>query len=112
MKSNPKLVKRYVKLLAFLRDPKQQVPLLKKAPDQVIKTICDAALNAQQGDVRLSNAAKRSFGKQKPLFKKLTSRKVKLQGKRRLLIQRGGLGIIPLLLTTVLGTLGSALFSK
>jgi ABC-type methionine transport system ATPase subunit len=112
MKPKSQLVKRYVKLLALLRDPNQQVALLKKAPEQVIKSICDAALNAQQGDIRLSKSVKKTFAKKRELFHKLTSRSLSIPKKRRLLVQRGGFAILPLLLSTVLGTIGSALFSK
>ena len=112
MKSNPKNVKRYIKLLSILHEPSQQKAILKKAPDGVIKSICDAALNAQRGDIRLSPNAKKKFAAQRVLFNSLISRKVSLPKKRRKLIQRGGLAILPILLSTVLSSLGSLLFSK
>jgi len=42
--------KRTVKYLSVVRDPKVYNSIVKTAPDAVIKSICDAALNVQRGD--------------------------------------------------------------
>ncbi len=107
-----RLVKRYIKLLALVSDPSQQKILIKRSPDSVIKSICDAALNAQKGDVSISRQKKKRLANQRNLFSKLTNRKVSILKKRKFLVQRGGLAILPILLSTVLGSLGSLLFSK
>ena len=112
MKAKSKNVKRYIKLLSILHEPIQQKAILKKAPDGVIKSICDAALNAQRGEIHLSRSAKKKFAAQRVLFNSLISRKVSIPKKRSKLIQRGGLAILPILLSTVLSSLGNLLFSK
>ncbi len=107
-----KFVKRYIKLLSVITEPTQQKAILKKAPDGVIKSICDAALNAQRGDIRLTRVAKKKFTGQRLLFDSLISRIVSIPKKRQKLIQRGGLAILPILMSTLLSSLGSLLFSK
>ena len=66
-----------------------------------------------RGDVPLSRPKKRLFAKFRPVFDILTAPDKSLEIKKRL-IQKGGAlpALIPILLSTVLGTIGSALFSK
>ncbi len=105
-------VKRYIKLLATLTDPKQQSIIIKRSPDSVIKTICNAALNAQKGDIKISPQVKKKFAARRKLFNQLVSKKISIQKKRKYLNQRGGFAILPLLLSTVLSSVGSLLFEK
>jgi hypothetical protein len=103
--------KRTVKYLAVCRDPKALSAVVRSAPDTVIKTICDAALNVQRGGrVSLTGAQQALFRKHDKQVSKLVSKKASLKQKRRLLSQRGGAFWIPALIGAALGGLGSTLF--
>jgi hypothetical protein len=105
--------KRYVKLIAVCKDPKLYKELLHKAPDPVIKSICNAAINALRGEIHLTPANKKLFTKHKKLIEDLSTRQVTIKSKRKLLNQKGnGLPLIPLILSTVLSSLGSLIFDK
>jgi hypothetical protein len=105
------LKKRTVKFLSVCRDPKVVSSVIRSAPDSVIKTICNAALNVQRGGrVSLGNAEKVLFRKQSGRIAKLVSKKVSIAQKRKLLSQRGGAFWIPALIGAALGGLGSTLF--
>lgn len=103
--------KRTVKYLAICRDPKSFSSTIRSAPDAVIKTICNAALNVQRGGrVTLTGSEKALFRRYSGHIAKLVSKKVALKRKRKLLSQRGGAFFIPALIGAALGGLGSALF--
>ena len=111
--SNPNEAKRYVKLLAVCRDPAVFKTLIQKSPDAVIKLICNAALNASRGEVHLTKAQKNLFAKHKSLFEKLSTRQISIKAKRKLINQRGnGLPLLPIILSTVLSSLGSLIFDR
>lgn len=106
----PNFSKRYLKFLAVCQDPKLVSSAVRAAPDRVIKRICDAALNAANGDIPLTSQQKQLFARNKKLFQSLIDTKVPIVRKRRQLSNQRGAGILPILLSTVLGTLGSLLF--
>jgi hypothetical protein len=111
MKTTAIVIKRYIKLLALLKDSNQQRVLLNRAPDSVIKAICDAALNVLQSDsVQIKPKTKRTFVKHRLLFSKLVNKQIPIVNKRKALTQKGGLAILPVILSTVLGSLGSLFF--
>jgi len=103
--------KRTVKFLSVCRDPKVVSSVIRTSPDNVIKTICNAALNVQRGGrVKLENPEKTLFQKHSRQIAKLVSKKVSIAQKRKLLSQRGGAFWIPALIGAALGGLGSTLF--
>jgi len=56
---------------------------------------------------------KRLFNKHRKLISKLTSRKYSIPTKRKFLTQKGGaFPLIPILISTALSALGSAIFNK
>ena len=114
-KLNRKSNKQFVKFLAQVKDPKIASYLLRHASDNTLtKSICNAAFNIAHGDIALPKRTRSKFAKNRKLIGSLISRTRSLASKRRL-IQQGGAGLgvlIPILLSTVLGTLGSALFNK
>ena len=89
--------------------------MLRRADKGVVKGICNAAYNIAEGELPLSKKDKRLFRKGRPAFQFLISKKQSLSGKQRK-IQRGGAPIlaalIPVILSTVLSTVGSALFKQ
>ena len=103
-------VKTYIKFLAICRDTNNRKCILKKAPDEVIKAISNAALNVARGDVHLSPAQRILLNRYKSDFVPLIERKTPLAKKRKVLSQKGGLAILPVILSSVLSALGSTLF--
>lgn len=103
--------KRTVKFLSVSRDPKTISTVIRSAPDAVIKTICDAALNVQRGGrISLTSAEKALFRRHGERIAKLVSKNVSVKQKRKILSQRGGAFFIPALIGAALSGLGSALF--
>ena len=62
------LTKRTIKYLATSSgsDPRIQKYILRTAPDSVIKSICNAALNARQGDIQLAEPLKEQLARRRP----------------------------------------------
>lgn len=104
--------KRYIKFLAVNTDKKISKQIIKTAPDKVIKAICNAAVNAQHGDIALSKSQKKIFHTNRKLFQLLNTRSIPIEKKRHAIVQKGGVAILPILLTTALGALGSYFMSK
>ena len=107
-----KVLKRFVKFLAVSKDPKISSSVLKSAPEPVVKSVCNAALNLLAGDIKITPNQKKIFKQHKNIISQLASKGIPLQSKRKLLTQKGSGIFIPLLIATVLSTLGSALFKK
>ena len=108
-----KAVKRAFKFLADCQDPRVRSTILARAPDKLVKTICNAALNIERGDLVLKKNQKAAFKKHRKHIAKLTSKNLSIAQKRTFLTQNGGaFPIIPILLSTALSALGSALFNK
>jgi hypothetical protein len=106
-------LKRTVKYLSVAPSTIIVREVLKSAPDSVIRSIANAALNAQQGDVKLDPHTKSLFRNHSKSFEILTNRNIPINNKRQHLIQKGGaLPIVVPLLASVLGSLGSAVISR
>ena len=104
-------IKKALKLLAVCQDPKVRKSILTRAPDELIKKICNALLNVERGNVELAPKNKKIVAKHRKTIAKLTSLKYTLDKKRKFLTQKGGIfPIIPILLSTALSALGSILF--
>lgn len=110
--NNKAAVKRTVKYLGVCTDPTAYRNVVRSASDPVIKTICNAALNVERGDIHLSNAQKKLFRQHKKQIAKLTSRKVGIPSKRRLLEQRGSGFFIPALIGAAITGLTSLFGGK
>ena len=108
----PQNLKRYIKFLAVSKDPNATAAVLKTAPDPVIKSVCNAAENVLRGNIRLTPAQKRQFKAKKNLIILLRTKGVSIDCKRKLLSQKGGAFLIPLLISTVLSTLSNTFFKK
>lgn len=103
-------VKRTVKYLSVCKDPVTYSRVVRNSADPVIKTICNAALNVERGDIRLSKAEKKLFSANRRQIAKLTSRKVGFPTKRRILEQRGSGFFIPALISAAISALAGSLF--
>ena len=107
--------KRALKFLAVCPDRRVHKAILTHSSDQLLKRICNAALNAERGDVRFSNPHKRILAEYRRPISILTNPAYPLCRKRKLLVQKGGglaAIILPIILSGVLSTLGSTLFGK
>jgi hypothetical protein len=103
-------VKNTVKYIGVCGEPSAYRSVLRAAPDAVVKTICNAALNVERGGIQLSPSHKALFRQHRQQIAKLTSKRVGLPTKRKILEQRGGAFWIPALIGAALGGLGSTLF--
>lgn len=110
--SKTKILKRFVKYLAVSKDPKATTAVLKSAPEAVVKSVCNAALNLLKGDINITPNQKKIFKQHKAVISKLASKGIPIKVKRNLLTQKGSGFFIPLLLGSVLTTLGSAIFKQ
>ena len=108
-----KIVMRTIKYLYIAPDSELVRTVLQKAPDNVICAICNAALNAWEGDVRVPPHVKHILAKYHKHIHRLIDYRCSLREKRRLLVQRGGvLPIIGRLIATVLGSIGGEFISR
>jgi hypothetical protein len=112
-KSGGEALSHTIHYLSVCKDPNLVKQIIKSSPDSVVKTICNAALNVERGDVRLTESHKRQLRKHRKGISLLTSRKVPLKRKRKALTigsgQRGG--FLPLLAAAIPGILGAVLGS-
>lgn len=88
--------------------PKSRTKLINDSPKEVIDCVGECCLNVIKGNVPLTNAHKRSLNAKKHHIRLLSSKKVPVGYKKKLLTQKGGalLGLLlKPLLGSVLGTL-------
>jgi hypothetical protein len=103
-----KLAKHTIKYLACCTDPNAYIAVTRAAPAGVIRGICNAALNAEQGDIQLSPQQKALFGAHREDIATLTSPTISLARKRKVIEgQTGGFFFIPALIGAALGAIGS-----
>ena len=106
-----KIVNRAYKLLAECKDSRVRSAILNGAPEKLVKTICNAVRNVERGDIALNQRQKHAIKKHRKAISKINSRIYSLGQKKKFLKQKGGaFPIIPILLSTALTALGSALF--
>ena len=108
--------KRTIKYLGVCNDARLQLEILKRAPDPVYKSICNAFFNvAENPDINLSPKQRRVLIHHQPIIRKILAPKVKLRAKRRI-IQRGGgfflATLLPAVISTALSFLGSTFIKK
>ena len=101
--------------LNFLRyaKPTARIEVIRTAPHSVIKSICNAAVNAAYNPrVRLSPAQRKVLGRYRQQIGVLTSRAYNLRKKRHTLQTGGVLPFLPVLIGSALATLGAHIFAK
>lgn len=87
--------------------PKLRRALIQHAHKDLIRCICECALNLLHGNIPLKDCEKSKLCKHKKILRKLADRKQSLIRKKKILNQKGG-AFLPLLL----GPLISALIAK
>lgn len=113
---HPSKTKRTIKYLSICSNPKLTRQIISESDQDVVKAICNAALNAQSGDVSLRDKEKKDFARFRDVFNRLTSRDLNLSQKRKLILRNqkgsGFFAIIPALLSSVLGAIGSSFLNR
>ena len=105
-----KLVKQYIKLIARNANPELNQELIRRAPDAVVKAISNACLNAACGRVNFKPKQKKLLHRYRKNIGSLLQKDLEIDQRRKILEQKGGAIFLPLILSTVLSALGSALF--
>ena len=102
-------IKTYKHHLNFLAqcDPKHCSHLLKSSDRELVKCICECAVNVLRGNVPLEPAQKNTLQKFKRQLRHLASNNSLVQ--KRKIIQSGS-GFLPFLLAPIIAALGPALF--
>lgn len=114
-RTDQSLRKRYIKLLSVADRPILTKQLIEAAPADVVKLICNAAIHAWKNkDIQIAKKDRKLFSNKKRTIEALSNKKLSIPLKRKFLIsQRGGaFPLIPILLSTVLSTIGPMLFDK
>ena len=109
------LLIRTIKYLALCREARIIRTILRNSPDNLIKSICNAAANAAQGSVVFTNYQKITLAKHRNLITKLIQKGDSVKEKRRILLRQTETTLktlIPALLNSVLTSLGTSLFAS
>ena len=85
--SNNTVIKRDINFLAVNADPVQNLGLIRNAPDELIKTICNAAYNLSHGSIHLIPKQKTLFKEYKSPITKLVQPEPAIKQNRRALVQ-------------------------
>jgi hypothetical protein len=105
--------KHTIKYLETCTDPHAYTAMARAAPDDTIRAICNAALNVERGDIHLAPDQKVLFHTHRGEIATLTSPRVSLARKRKVIQnQKGGFFFIPALIGAALGTVGSKLIGS
>ena len=80
--------KRTIKYLGVCNDARLQLEILKRAPDPVYKSICNAFFNvAENPEINLKKLDRKTFARYQPIIRKIVAPTVKIRQKRKI-IQR------------------------
>ncbi|XP_048514299.1 uncharacterized protein LOC125501746 [Athalia rosae] len=77
----------------------QRLALLRAADDNLVRNICECALNTLKGNVKLSDRQKSRLGRHRRILRRLASNRGSWRSKKKLLVQHGG--FLPLLLAPI-----------
>ena len=80
--------------------------ILKNAPSDLVRALCECSLNVLKGNIKLNASQKTRLRRYKNILRKLATKKVTAKTRKQML-QKGG--FIGALLGPVLGVLGSLL---
>jgi hypothetical protein len=107
-----KRVNEYFHNLHVLKNdrPKLRKGIISNSDRDLVNCISECVLNVLNGNVALTGCVKRELSKQRLALRRLVVRRVPLQGKERLIVQRGGF-LLPLL-TAILTKLACLIAAK
>jgi hypothetical protein len=92
-------------------NPKLRRAILKCCNPELIKAVCEVALNVLKGVVPVSEQQKKKLKRYKRVLRALTDKKVSITKKREFLNQTGG-NFLPFLIPPVLSVLASLISKK
>src|SRR5215469_4562213 len=98
---------RFLELLRKVKPKLRRAILLNCGPG-LLKSVGECALNVLRGNVKLTKCSRRKLRKHKDVLRKIADKKVKIDNKRKIIVQRGGF-LLPLL-SAVLPFLASLVF--
>lgn len=93
----------------YYLNPEQRKALLKKADIQLIRYICECALNVLEGNIPLAKGHKARLRKHAHVLRRLVKPTGSFSTKKKIIVQQGG--FLPALLAPLIGTV-LALISK
>lgn len=103
--NNAALLKALLKL-----KPQQRLAILKSADKELVRCLCECALNVIKGKVPVNSGHKKKLSPYKQLLRKLVLKKGSWKNKKKILLQKGG-NFIPLILGPILSTVLSAVLT-
>ena len=105
------VVKRALPLLKVLVDasPKLKKAIIKHAPTELVTAISEIVLNMIKGVIKLTARQKKRLSRYKKELLALAKKKVSLGKKRKILVQKGGGGVVSILVPLALSLLSSKL---
>ena len=105
--------KRTIKYLATTTNPRVRQEILASAPVSVIKSICNAALNARDSDI--PGIAAKLLKKNRIFIDELSDRSKSIDLKRKSLVTsqkgKGFVALLPIILSALLSTIGTRFIS-
>ena len=105
-----RFVKQYIKLIARNANPHLNQELIRNSPDDVVKVISNACLNAACGQVKFKPKHKKLLQPHRKHIPQFIRKDLAIPQRRRILEQQGGALFLTIILSTVLGALENALF--
>ena len=108
-------LKRTIMYLALCKNPEVISRIIASSPENVIKSICNAALNTAYGNVTLKKSEKKILSKNREAIERLIQKGEPPAKKRRIFTQIGGhvlASIIPTILGAAISNLGIRFISK
>lgn len=88
--------------------PRLRHALIQHANKDLIRCICECALNLLHGNVTVSESEKSKLRKYKKILRKLVDKKENLGGKKKIINQKGG-SFLPLLLGPIVSAIISSI---
>ena len=105
----PRLVKHWDMLSVLSKaPPPMRKQMIQTASKDVIDTVCECCLNVLKGTIPLSPHQKKCLAKHRHVLRQMVQKKIPIRQKKKMLVQRGGIPILPLLVL-LLGTIGKPL---
>ena len=104
-----KVTKNTIKFLTICKEISIKKQILQKSSNLVIKSICNAALNAASGDIGLNKTQIHLFQSHKKSFEILLAKSISISNKKSYLIQNKNnvLHLLSPLLSVVLDSIGT-----
>lgn len=103
-------LKKYIPILELLvsASPHMRRNILKSSDDKLIQLLIECCFNTVIGGVEFSKYRLNKIRKHKEIIRKISDPSIKLENKRKLLVQSGGF-FLPVFLTAILPLLQSVL---